>query len=183
MSNACKSDSHVSVKTPDSVSPDLQWYALMTCSRHEKQVRDRLVAIGVEPFLPLTRSVSQWSDRKVWKVTPLFSGYCFARFSLMNRLAILQTPGIVRIVGIIKPEPIPDEELAAIMKISVSERHVESYDYFTEGAWIEVIRGPLAGIRGQLVRKDKHHCLVIRAHLIQRAAIVHIDMSEVILVD
>jgi transcription antitermination factor NusG len=100
----------------------------------------------------------------------------------MNRLAILQVPGVVRIVGINSPEPIPDEEIEAILKLSASERHLESLDYFdpyVEGAWVDVIQGPLAGIRGQLVRKEKHHCLVIRAHLIQRAAIVHVDMSEV----
>ena len=32
----------------------------------------------------------------------------------MNSHAVLQTPGIVRIVGSLMPESIPDEELAAI---------------------------------------------------------------------
>lgn len=159
---------------------DLQWYALSTRSRHEKQVRDRLAAIGVEPFLPLASKLTQWSDRRVWTESPLFSGYCFARFSLTNRLSILQTPGIVRIVGITMPEAIPDEELAALKKITESQRSLEPHDYFAEGAWVEVVRGPLAGLRGQLLRKAGHHSLVIRVHLIQQAATVHIDMSEVV---
>ncbi len=180
MLNASGSDSHVATPTPGGPCTDLHWYAISTRSRHEKMVRDRLAGIGVEPFLPLTRKLSQWSDRKVWTVSPLFSGYCFARFSLMNSHAILQTPGIVRIVGSVMPEAIPDEELAAIMKVAESERSLESHDYLTEGGWVEVVRGPLAGLRGQLVRKASHDCLVIRVHLIQQAATVHIDMSEVI---
>ncbi len=67
----------------------LHWYAISTRSRHEKLVRDRLAGIGIEPFLPLTRQLRQWSDRKVMTELPLFAGYCFAHFSLNNRRAIL----------------------------------------------------------------------------------------------
>lgn len=145
-------------------------------------VRDRLAGVGVEPFLPLTRKLSQWSDRKVWTASPLFSGYCFARFSLATSHVILQTPGIVRIVGSVSPEAIPDEELEAIRRLSESERSLESHPYFVEGDWMEVVRGPLTGLRGQLLRKASHDCLVIRVHLIQQAATVHIHMNEVVAV-
>ena len=80
--------------TTDSAD-DLHWYAISTRSRHEKLVRDRLAGIGIEPFLPLVKRLSEWSDRKVWTESPLFSGYCFARFSLMHSHAVLQTPGTV----------------------------------------------------------------------------------------
>ena len=180
MLNTIQSDSRNAHSLTTDAAVDLHWYALSTRSRHEKQVRDRLAAIGVEPFLPLTRKVSQWSDRRVWTESPLFSGYCFARFSLMNSLTILQTPGIVRIVGITMPEAIPDEEMATLKKMTESERPLEPHEYFAEGAWVEVVRGPLAGLRGQLLRKAGHHSLVIRIHLIQQAATVHIDMSEVV---
>jgi hypothetical protein len=69
--------------------------------------------------------------------------------------------------------------LAAIQKLCTSRRHAESCEYLVEGSWVRVVRGPLAGIRGQLVRKGSHDCLVIRAHLIQQAALVHIDTDEV----
>lgn len=180
MSSISLSSSQVLEPVSDVTRSDLQWYAISTRSRHEKMVRDRLAGIGVEPFLPLTRKLSQWSDRNVWTNNPLFSGYCFARFALMNSLAIRQTPGVVRIVGVIMPEAIPEEEMAALRKLADSERPFEPQDYFVEGAWVEVVRGPLAGLRGQLIRRANHDCLVVRVHLIQQAATVHIDMSEVI---
>ncbi|MCS6316263.1 MAG: UpxY family transcription antiterminator [Nitrospira sp.] len=165
---------------PTAAAVDLRWYAISTRSRHEKLVRDRLAGIGIEPFLPLAKKLSQWSDRKVWTASPLFSGYCFARFSLMNSLAILQTPGVVRIVGITVPAAIPDEEMAALKQLAECERQFEPHDYFVDGAWVQVVRGPLAGLRGQLLRKSGHHSLVVRAHLIRQAATVHIDMNEVV---
>ncbi|ULA58191.1 MAG: UpxY family transcription antiterminator [Nitrospira sp.] len=162
------------------VAADLHWYALSTRSRHEKQVRDRLAAVGIEPFLPLTRLRSQWSDRRVWTESPLFPSYCFARFSPISKLRILQIPGIVRIVGITTPEAISDEEIAALKQLAESERPIQSHSYFTEGAMVQVVRGPLAGLRGQLLRKAGQHSLVIRVHLIQQAATVHIDAEEVV---
>lgn len=156
-----------------------QWYALQTHSRHEKQVRDRLLAVGIEPLLPLGKQRRQWSDRQVWTMLPLFSGYCFANFALAGSLAVLQTPGIVRIVGTMKPEPIPDEEIAVLQQVSSINPMMEPCDYLTEGAWVEVIRGPLVGLRGQLVRRASHHGLVIRSSLLQRAALIHIGIDEV----
>ena len=80
------------------------------------------------------------------------------------------------------PEAIPDEELEVLKRLSESERSLEPHAYFTEGAWVEVVRGPLAGLRGQLLRKANHDCLVIRVHLIQQAATVHVNMNEVVAV-
>ena len=180
MLNASSSDSCVDMPARKGPCTDLRWYAISTRSRHEKMVRDRLAGIGVEPFLPLTRKLSQWSDRKIWTLNPLFSCYCFARFSVIHSHAVLQTPGVVRIVGSVMPEAIPDEELAALRTLSESDRSLEPQDYLTDGAWVEVVRGPLAGLRGQLLRKANHDCLVIRVHLIQQAATVHIEASEVI---
>ena len=162
------------------LTTDRYWYAIQTNSRHEKPVRDRLLACGLEPFLPVSTQRRQWSDRKVWTTVPLFTGYCFARFSLSDRLAVLQTPGVVRIVGAAKPEPIGDEEIAALQQVSLSDRVLEPCDYLIEGTWVEVVQGPLAGLRGQLVRQTKQYGLVIRASLIQQAALVHIGCDDVV---
>ena len=158
---------------------DCQWYALQTQSRHEKQVRDRLQARGVEPLLPVGRQRRQWSDRKVWTTLPLFTGYCFANFALVRSLAVLQTPGVVRIVGTVRPEPIPAEEIAVFQRVASMNPVMEPCDYLTEGAWVEVIHGPLVGLRGQFVRRTSHQGLVIRSTLLQQAALIHIESDEV----
>jgi transcription antitermination factor NusG len=110
---------------------------------------------------------------------PLFAGYCFARFALIDTLTVLKTPGIIRIVGIPKPEPIHPDEIIALQKVSSTDRVMEPYDHFTDGAWVVVVQGPLAGLRGQLVRREKQHGLVIRVSLIQQAALIHIKADEV----
>ncbi len=45
---------------------------------------------------------------------------------------------------------------------------------------VEVIRGPLQGVRGILLRKEKRHRLVLGVRLIQQAAAVEIDVNDVV---
>ncbi len=158
-----------------------RWYALRTRSRHEKLVRDRLASQGIEEFLPTITKLSQWKDRRKEIIVPLFSGYCFARFAWPDRLAVQRTSGVVEIVGGGgRPEPIPDEEIEAIRQLMASTLRYDHSPYLREGMLVEVARGPLKGVRGLLVRKEKRHRLVIAVHLIQQAVAVEIYDSDVV---
>ena len=157
------------------------WYALKTRSRHERLVRDRLAALGIEQLLPTVKRLSQWKDRKKEIDVPLFSGYCFGRFPWQERTPVLKVSGVVEIVGGGKrPEPIPDEEIAALKTLMASTLRYDTHPYLHEGMAVEVVRGPLEGVRGILLRKDKHHRLVIAVHLIQQAAAVEINATDIV---
>jgi len=67
-----------------------RWYAVRTRSRHERKVRDQLIERQIETFLPLWDRWSRWKDRMKKVEAPLFSGYCFARFVVSERLACTQ---------------------------------------------------------------------------------------------
>jgi transcription termination/antitermination protein NusG len=159
--------------------PAASWYALTTRSRQEKLVRDGLADRGIEQLLPLTRRLSQWSDRKKWIEVPLFSGFCFGRFSLENQLSVLTVPGVVRIVGCKGPEAIPDEEMLSLQKLAVSGLDYERHEYCEEGMIVEVIGGPLAGVRGTLIRKAGRDHVVVRVRLIQQSASVQVVRSNI----
>lgn len=157
-----------------------RWYALRTRSRHEKLVRDRLAAQGTEQLLPTVKRLSQWKDRKKEVEAPLFPGYCFVHVAWKDRLPVLKVPGVVGIVGSgQRPEPVPDEEIDALKTLMASTLRYDAHPYLHEGMMVEVVRGPLQGVRGMLVRKDKRHRLVLVVHLIQQAAAVGIDADDV----
>ncbi|WP_447862845.1 UpxY family transcription antiterminator [Nitrospira calida] len=158
----------------------LHWYALRTRSRHEKLVCDRLASQGLEPLLPTVKRVSQWKDRKKEIEVPLFSGYCFVRFSLQHKLPVLQVAGVVDVVGSgNRPEPIPEEEIESLKTLMTSVLPYDAHPYLREGMAVEVIRGPLQGVKGILLRKDRCHRLVIGVRLIQQAAAVEINVNDV----
>ena len=159
---------------------DLHWYALRTRSRHEKLVREQLANQGIEPLLPTVKRLSQWKDRKKDIEVPLFSGYCFVRFASGQRLPVLKTIGVINIVGVGHcPEAIADEEIAAIQTLMASVLPYDPHPYLYEGMQVEVVRGPLQGVHGILLRKEKRHRLVIGVRLIQQAAAVEIDISDI----
>ena len=164
---------------PDQIT-GLHWYALRTRSRHEKMVRDQLVQQGIEPLLPTVKRLNQWKDRKKEVEVPLFSGYCFVRFTSDQKLSVLKTVGVVDIVGGgQRPEPIPDEEITAIQTLIASVLPYDPHPYLQEGMKVEVIRGPLQGLHGILLRKEKRHRLILGVRLIQQAAAVEIDTADV----
>src|SRR3989442_4384766 len=87
------------------------WYVVRTRSRHEKIVRDQLVGREVETFLPVVERWSRWKDRRKKVAFPLFPGYCFARFPLVERLRILSAVGVADLVGTGgRPEPVPPRD-------------------------------------------------------------------------
>ncbi len=157
------------------------WYAIRTRSRAEKRVREQLEGCpGVEVFLPLWDRWSRWKDRNKKVQFPLFPGYCFARFPYADRLRILKTFGVVNLVGMKgQPEPIPESEIDAVRTLVQSTLRYDPHPYLTEGMEVEVVRGPLMGVRGRLDRKDRSARLVLCVNLIRQSVAVEIDAADV----
>ncbi len=156
------------------------WFALKTRAQHEKVVRDRLRKLGFEHLLPILLRVSQWHDRKKVIEAPLFPGYCFARLADEHRSTVLQLPGVAYIVGHGgKAEAIPHQEIEALRRLGRSGLQYEAAFSLVEGDPVEIIRGPLAGVRGTLVCRERSHHVIIGVKLIQQGAKIKVDVEHV----
>jgi len=169
------------VRRHERIDGNLHWYALRTRSRHEKVVRDGLRKTGIDALLPTFFHTSYWKDRKKTIETPLFSGYCFARFSLDDRLRVLQLAGVADIVGFAdRPQPVHEEEILALRKLADGRLSCRPYPYLAEGMAVRVVRGPLAGVHGMFVREGTSHRLVISVRLIQKSASIELDACDIV---
>jgi transcription antitermination factor NusG len=156
------------------------WYALHTRSRHEKVARDQLTAKGITNLLPLWHKRSVWKDRIKMIDVPLFRGYIFGYFPLKQKLDVLQSIGVVRIVSFEgKPVPVPEEQIQAVQKMMEQRLRYDPHPFLREGMHVRVKRGVLAGAEGILVSKRQHHRLVISVDLIQQSVAVDIDSADV----
>jgi transcriptional antiterminator NusG len=156
------------------------WFAIWTRSRHERVVYSQIAERGIEAFLPTVMRWSRWKDRKKKVDWPLFPGYCFARFDLADRLAILKCTGVVSIVSFDgEPAPIPDRDIEGIRRLVESELQYDPCPLIKEGMTVEVTHGPLKGVVGRLVRKGSHARLVLSVDLIGQAVSVEVDASDV----
>lgn len=156
------------------------WFALRTSPRHEKQVDERLSGRGVETFLPLWERWSRWKDRRKKIAVPLFPGYCFARFGLGDKGLVVKAAGVLEIVGTAGiPEPVDEREIENLKTLMRSRVEYDPHPGLANGDEVEVVRGPLAGVRGMLVRKEARCRLVILVNLIRQGAAVEIDSTDV----
>lgn len=156
------------------------WYVVRTRSRHEKKVREQLLGRQVETFLPLCPRWSRWKDRTKQIDFPLFPGYCFARFPLAERVTVLSAFGVAGLVGMNgHAEVVPEKEIEDIRRLVASDFKYDPHPFLAEGMEVEVVRGPLAGVRGKLLRKDRSTKLVLAVTLIRQAAVVEIHPADI----
>jgi transcription antitermination factor NusG len=154
---------------------DRHWYTIRTESRFEKIVRDQLADRGIETLLPLRARTSQWKGRTKVIEVALFAGYCFACCSPTQQLLVLQTPGVLEILHSQDvPESVVAEEMAGMQRLVQSSINYEIHPDPERGATVEIIRGPLTGIRGKSVRHGDQSWVVIPIRLIGRAVAVEI---------
>lgn len=143
-------------------------------------MRDHLTARDVEVFLPTLTRWSRWKDRKKAVESPLFAGYCFARFDPSDYLSVAGCPsvaGVVTFAGALAP--LPDYEIDGLRALVSSELRFDPAPFINEGDLVEVIHGPLRGVVGRLVRKGEHARLVLTVEMISHAVSVHLDAADV----
>lgn len=129
----------------------MSWYALYTKPRHEKKVYDQLDEKGITSFLPMAKSLRQWKDRRKWVEMPLFNGYVFIKIELKNKIEALQTHGVVKMVGFGGvPASIPDWQIEQLKQVISQPETLKLEQYLREGDAVEVIEGPLKGVKGYL---------------------------------
>lgn len=170
----------------ESASPGLtetlpvQWYALYTCSRHEKQVAAQLQQRDIEFFLPLYASIRRWKDRRIMLQMPLFPSYIFVHTSLQRRIHVLNIPGAVRFVAFNgRPAVLSQSDLLRLRSGLEQGLGAQPHPYLKVGRRVRVRSGPLAGTEGILVRRKDHFRLVVSIDLIMRSVAVDVDGCDV----
>ena len=156
-----------------------QWYAAYTSANHERRVAIQLGERSVEHFLPVYESLRRWKDRRVKLQLPLFPGYVFVRMALQERLRVLQVPGVARLVGFGGlPTALPEEEVATLRSGLALGVRAEPHPYLTVGRKVRVKNGPLAGLKGVLLKRKKRARLVVSVELIQRSVAVEVEEAD-----
>lgn len=157
-----------------------EWFALQTRYRHEKSVRDLLTRRHIDTVLPVTTRVSQWADRRKTIIEPLFPGYCFARFVRGSHGPILQSPGVVTIVGPgSRPQALSDEEVLTLERLAAGAVDCAVTPDIEEGEPVRIVHGPLAGLTGSVVRWANLCDVVLNIRLIQQGARVQLPRSSI----
>ena len=158
------------------MSGDSRWFALRVRHQHEQAAATVLGIKQLEAFSPTLCQKRRWSDRVKVAVVPLFPSYVFCRFEYEKRVSVLNTPGVLSIVGFgSSPAPVPDEEIAAVRTAIASGKKIEPWPYLRAGERVEVTHGPLKSLKGVLVQSKNDWRVVVSVDLLMRSLAVEVD--------
>jgi len=134
------------------------WYALYVNSRAEKKVMETLLRKNIEAYVPIVKTVRQWSDRKKTIDMPLLTGYVFVKMNIIKNKEVLQTKGVVNFVHYLgKMACIKDMEIDRLKQIVNLGYHVETNYIKKEykvGEKVKIISGLLKGIEGYVLENN-----------------------------
>jgi transcription antitermination factor NusG len=158
--------------------PEKKWYALYTRSRWEKKIHEALVNKGIESYLPMQKTLRQWSDRKKWVDEPLLRSYVFVRIYQKDYQESLKTTGVVTFVKTAgKMSPVQDEEIRILKIISGSGEEVQiTTEHFKRGDPVEVVSGRMRGLYGTLVQHRGKYQVMVRIEAIDQNLMINIPV-------
>jgi len=121
-----------------------RWYALTVRHQQERQTERSLKYKGWETLVPVYVRRTRWSDRIKEVECPLFSGYILCHFPLEERIRVLDTPGVAKLVGFGGvPAAIEEREIEEIRLVVESGVAVRPWPYLKAGDRVRVEHGPL----------------------------------------
>ena len=146
-------------------NPIYNWYAIRVKSRSEKRVFSDLADQQITAYLPIHKVLRQWSDRKKWVEVPLISGYVFVYISRKEYENVLRTPNVVCYIYFEGKAAIIRQEDIDVLKRMLGQSDVEvevTLDQLKPGQLIEIIAGPLCGLKGELIEFHGKHKVALR---------------------
>lgn len=130
----------------------MAWHAIYTRSRWEKKVLEQIQEKGITVYLPLIKTLKQWSDRKKMVEEPLFRGYIFVNVTGREYYDALNVEGAIKYINIQgKASVVPEQHIIAV-KLYLEQHEERENEELPMGAGteVEIIAGPLTGITGKI---------------------------------
>ncbi|MGB9746367.1 MAG: UpxY family transcription antiterminator [Bacteroidales bacterium] len=157
------------------------WHALYTRPRWEKKVLKYLQEEGIEAFLPLRKSLKQWSDRKKWVEEPLFRSYVFVHIVPSEYYKALNIVGAVRYVVFEgKAAIIPDRQIQMVKDLLALEVELEVTDEtLLPGERVVIRYGPLKDVEGEMVEFRSKSVIALRIDHISGTILVSVPSNYV----
>jgi transcription antitermination factor NusG len=160
-------------------SGDRRWFAVFTVPQNEKSVVRHLGLREIESFLPAYETVRVWKNRqRVKTMLPLFPTYLFVHIHHRERARVLESPGVLHIIGNGRESiPVADGDIETL-RASVNARLIEPYRDLVIGEKVRVKTGILQGVQGTLVRRSGRDRFVLSFDTINQHAAIQVSAAD-----
>ena len=153
------------------------WRVAHTKPRQEKALARDLLRSSIPYFLPMYEARRRSRGRSWKAVLPLFPGYLFFCGDENDRLKVLETGRIAKLI------PVRDQaglvaELSSLRRVMEVGLGVDPYPALKTKNRCRVRSGPLQGMEGQVVRRKGKARFIVTISILGQGASVEIDGSE-----
>jgi len=151
-----------------------RWWVFYTRPRCEKAIARSLLAKKVAYFLPVYKKYLRVRRQTLTSWHVLFPNYIFVYGDRVARQEALKTNQIVHELSVPDQQQLTDD-LATIFRIIQSGANPQPEFHLQPGTPVEVIAGPLVGLRGKVITWASRVRLLVEVRLLQRAVVVEFD--------
>jgi len=179
------------VKSNVPTGPQPKWYVIHIQTGYESRVKhaleQRIKSLGVEDkifdvVIPTREIVVVKKGKKTKMTEKVFPGYVLVRMILNDDswLVVRTTEGVTGFVGAgLKPTPISEKEVAAIMKFVLQEQP-KFKAKFSVGEAVKITEGPFADFLGTIESIDEQAGKVkVLVSIFDRETPVELDFLQV----
>lgn len=160
------------------------WHAIYVASRQEKNILRLLTDKGIEAYVPIVKTMRQWSDRKKMVEMPLLNGYVFVRIHSAEREKVLQAKGAVNFVRsegkIAQVRDVEIERLKQLIELGYELNAGNIQKHYQEGEKVKIVAGALKGIEGSVIEDNEGRFITILLESIGQAIRVKLPKDVLI---
>lgn len=147
---------------------DSRWQVVHVVANHEKRVAQHLASRRIEHYLPLYTEKSKRIDRSVVLERPLFTGYIFVRPSFADRLPIISSPGVLRLLGDSDLHTVSEREINSIREALEKGYLLRPHPALAVGTPVRVCSGVFDGVTGVVAELRRKCNVVIRLAAVEQ---------------
>ncbi len=158
-------------ETPE---PGRVWWVLHTKPRQEKSIARQLLQARVPFYLPVIARRCLVRNRVLQSYVPLFAGYVFLLADRTERVTALATNRVVRTLEVFDQQGLW-QDLSQVFRLIASGAPIMPEARLVPGATVVIRSGPLAGLKGKILRTASGQRFVVQVDFIQQGASVLLD--------
>lgn len=158
------------------------WYLMYTRPRHEKKVALQLEEKKISFFLPTTKVLRQWHDRRKFVETPIFPSYIFVYLEQIEDFYRgLESDGVLCYVRFGKEiARVQQDVVSNLVLVINNDRHAEATDeFFRPGQQIVIRQGVFSGLTCEVVEHNKKQKILVRVNILNRNVLASIPSTFV----
>ncbi|RZL38588.1 MAG: UpxY family transcription antiterminator [Pedobacter sp.] len=158
-----------------------KWFPVYTRSRAEKKAYDELLRKGITAYLPLKKTLKQWSDRKKIVEEPLIKSYLFVHIYTKEHAEVLMTNGIARFLYFSgKIASMPDQQIDHLKLLLATDEELAVFDYdIKPGQKVLIKAGPFKDIIAEMVSIHNKQRIILRLDYIGYSIQINTSMAFV----